>query len=178
MGKKDIPMREKKSIQDHQAQPFELTSEMKQEIDHWVAKFPADKKQSALLSALRIVQDETHWLSNAQMDAVAAYLDLPRIAVYEVATFYSMYDLKPAGRHKIYVCTNISCMLRGCRKIVDHLQARLGVGFGEMTEDGRFSLKEAECLAACTNAPMMQINREYYENLTPEKVDEILESLD
>ena len=157
---------------------FELTTEMKTEIDTWVAKFPAEKKQSALLPALRIVQDETRWLRNEQMDAVAAYLDLPKIAVYEVATFYSMYDLKPAGRHKIYVCTNISCMLRGCGKIVEHLKERLCIGFGETTEDGRFSLKEAECLAACTNAPMMQINRDYHENLTPEKVDKILESLD
>jgi NADH-quinone oxidoreductase subunit E len=112
------------------------------------------------------------------MDQVADYLDLPPIAVYEVATFYSMYELKPVGRHKICVCTNVSCLVCGSDGIVDHLKQRLGIGFGETTADGKFSLKEVECLGACGGAPMMQIGKQYYENLTPELVDSILDGLE
>jgi NADH-quinone oxidoreductase subunit E len=112
------------------------------------------------------------------MDDVAAYLDMPPIAVYEVATFYSMYEHKPVGRHKICLCTNVSCMINNCDSIYEHLKNRLGIGFGEVTEDGRFSIKEVECLGACGGAPMMQIGDKYYENLTPEIVDSILEELD
>lgn len=156
-----------------------LTAESRTEIDRWIAKYPADQKQSAVMAALRIAQEQNGgWLSTELMDAVAHYLDMEPIAVYEVATFYSMYELKPVGRHKICVCTNISCMLCGSEEIVSHLEKRLGIKMGETTEDGRFSLKEVECLGACVNAPMFQIGRGYYENLTPEKVDEILESLD
>lgn len=149
------------------------------EIDQWVAKYPADQKQSAVMAALRIMQDANGgWLTNDIMDAIAEYLEMPAISVYEVATFYSMYEHKPVGKHKIAVCTNVSCMLCGSDEIVSHLNSKLGIKFGEVTEDGRFSLKEVECLGACGGAPMFQIGREYYENLTAAKVDEILDALD
>jgi NADH-quinone oxidoreductase subunit E len=156
-----------------------LTAESRAEIDRWVAKYPAEWKQSAVMSALRITQDQNGgWLSTELMDAVAEYLEMEPIAVYEVGSFYSMYELEPVGRHKICVCTNISCQLRGADEIVEHLRKRLGIGLGESTADGRFTLKEVECLGACGGAPMFQIGREYYENLTPAKIDEILEKLD
>jgi NADH-quinone oxidoreductase subunit E len=156
-----------------------ITAASRAEIDMWVAKYPADQKQSASMAALRILQDQNGgWLTDDLMDAVAEYLDMPAIAVYEVATFYSMYELKPVGRHKVCVCTNISCLLRGSEEVVKHLQEKLGIKFGEMTADGKFSMKEVECLGACAGAPMMQIGRVYYEDLTPEKIDSILESLE
>ena len=159
--------------------PDLLSASVRSEIDKWIAKFPADQKQSAVIPALTIVQDDNGgYLTEPLMDAVAVYLEMPKIAVYEVATFYSMYELKPVGRHKICVCTNISCMLRNSDGIVEHIKNKLGIGFGETTEDNRFTLKEVECLAACRGAPMMQIGPHYYENLTPEKVDTILDSLE
>ena len=156
-----------------------LTPETREGIDRALEKYPADRRrQSAIMPALTLAQDQNGgWLTTELMDAVAAYLEVPPIAVYEVATFYSMYEHKPVGRHKICVCTNVSCQLCGSSEIVDHLKQRLGVDFGEVTEDGLFSLKEVECLAACGGAPMMQVGREYYENLTPRRVDEILEQL-
>jgi len=148
-------------------------------IDKWIAKYPPEQKQSAVLPALTIVQEHNQgWLSQELMDAVADYLQMPKVSVYEVATFYTMYDLKPVGRHKINVCTNISCMLSGCEEIVQHLEKRLNIGFNETTPDGKFTLKEVECLGACANAPAIHLGKHYYENLTPEKVDEILEKLD
>ncbi|MGH8501744.1 MAG: NADH-quinone oxidoreductase subunit NuoE [Gammaproteobacteria bacterium] len=157
----------------------ELSDHLRAEIDTWVARFPPDKKQSAVLNALRVVQHEHGWLSTEMMDAVADYLGMPRIAVYEVATFYSMFELQPVGRHTISVCTNVSCMLRGSDAIVAHLESRLGIKTGESTPDGRFYLKqEEECLAACCGAPMMQVDHVYHENLTPERVDAILDKLD
>ncbi|HID49340.1 MAG TPA: NADH-quinone oxidoreductase subunit NuoE [Chromatiales bacterium] len=156
-----------------------ISAESRAEIDRWIAKYPADRKSSAVMAALRIVQDQNRgFLTTDLMDAVAAYLDMPPIAVYEVATFYSMYELEPVGRHKICVCTNISCMLCGSDNIVEHLSQRLGIGLGETTPDGRFTLKEVECLGACVEAPMFQIGDTYYGNLTPEKIDEILDNLD
>lgn len=149
------------------------------DIDRWIAKYPAEHKQSAVMAALRIVQDANGgWLTDELMDAVAAYLEMPPIAVYEVASFYSMYEMKPVGKHKICVCTNISCMLQGSDNVVSHLEQRLGVGLGETTADGKFTLKEVECLGACCGAPMFQIGRNYYENLTPEKINTILDGLD
>lgn len=149
------------------------------QIDREIAKYPPGWKQSACMAALRILQDANGGsLNQPLMDAVAAYLDMPAIAVYEVASFYSMYSLKPVGRHKLCVCTNISCMLNGAEKIVEHMEKSLGVKLGETTEDGRFTLKEVECLGACGGAPMMQIGRQYYENLTPEIVDTILDGLE
>ena len=146
------------------------------EIDRWVQKYPPGKQQSALLSALRLVQEaNSGWLTTALMDAVADYLSIPKIAVYECATFYSMYNRKPVGRHTLCVCTNISCLLRGSEQIVEHLEKRLAIKVGETTADGEFTLKEAECLAACGGAPVLQVDdKQYYENLTPEKVDELL----
>lgn len=156
-----------------------ITDASRTEIDTWIAKYPAEQRQSACMPALRILQDQNGgWLTNDLMDAVAEYLGMPAIAVYEVATFYSMYELKPVGRHKICVCTNISCLLRGSDEVMDHLQKKLGVKKGEITPDGKFSIKEVECLGACVGAPMMQIGRDYYENLTPEKIDSILDSLE
>jgi NADH-quinone oxidoreductase subunit E len=156
-----------------------FTPGLRAEIDREIAKYPAEWKQSAVMAALRIVQDANGgWLTQPLMDQVADYLDMPPIAVYEVATFYSMYEHKPVGRHKICLCTNVSCMINGSDSILDHLRKRLGIGFGEVTEDGRFSLKEVECLGACGGAPMMQIGHKYYENLTPELVDSILDGLE
>lgn len=156
-----------------------LSAETRAEIDTWVAKYPEDQKQSACMAALRIVQDANGgYLTEALMDAVADYLEMPRISVYEVATFYSMYELKPVGKHKICICTNISCMLCGSDNVVAHLKKRLGIGLGETTEDGRITLKEVECLGACVGAPMFQIGEHYHENLTPEKIDAILDQLD
>ncbi len=156
-----------------------FSPEVREEIDRWIAKYPPEWKQSAVMAALRIVQDDNGgWLTTALMNDVAAYLEMPAIAVYEVATFYSMYELKPVGKHKICVCTNVSCMINKADTIVEHLEKRLGIGFGEVTEDGRFSLKEVECLGACGGAPMMQIGNQYYENLSPEIVDAILEGLE
>lgn len=156
-----------------------FSAEIRAEIDQWIAKYPEEWRQSACMAALRIVQDDNGGhLTQALMDQVADYLDMPPIAVYEVATFYSMYEHKPVGRNKICVCTNVSCMLCGSDGIVDHLKERLGISFGEVTEDGKFSLKEVECLGACVGAPMMQIGTKYYENLTPELVDQILEELE
>lgn len=149
------------------------------EIDHWIAKYPPEWKQSAVMGALMVVQDNNGgWLTTELMDRVASYLEMPSIAVYEVATFYSMYELKPVGKHKICVCTNVSCMTNKSDMIVEHLEKKLGITFGEITEDGRYSMKEVECLGACGGAPMMQIGKQYYENLTPEIVDAILEGLE
>ena len=155
-----------------------LSAAVRADIDTWVAKYPAEQKRSAVMAALRLVQEEQGWLSNDLMDAVAEYLDMEPISVYEVATFYSMYDLKSAGRHKISVCTNISCTLCGSAELMDHLEKKLGIKCGETTADGKFHLKEVECLAACAGAPMFQIGKTYYEHLTPEKVDAILDSLE
>lgn len=156
-----------------------FSPEVRDEIDLWVAKYPPERRQSAVMAALRIVQDASGgWLSTELMDKVASYLDMPPIAVYEVATFYSMYELKKVGRHKICVCTNVSCMLNDADKIVAHLEKRLGIRFGETTSDGKFTLKEVECLGACGGAPMMQVGKQYYENLTPEILDSILDRLD
>lgn len=154
-----------------------LSAHLREEIDHWLAKFPPDRKRSAVLAALRAAQHENHgYLTRELMDAVADYLGLPPIQVYEVATFYSMFETKPVGRYHISVCTNISCMLCGGEDILAHVERRLGIKVGESTADGRFYLKqEEECLAACNGAPMMMIDHVYYENLTPDKVDEILD---
>jgi NADH-quinone oxidoreductase subunit E len=163
----------------HMQKDSTLTTEVREQIDRWVAKYPPDWKQSACMAALTIVQDANGgWLTDELMDEVAAYLGMPPIAVYEVATFYSMYELKPVGRHKICVCTNVSCMVCGSDRVVEHLRERLGIGLGETTDDGRITLKEVECLGACGGAPMLQIGDTYYENLTPELIDSILAELE
>ena len=159
--------------------PAELSAHVREEIDRWVAKFPEGRQRSAVLAALHAAQHENHgFLTRPLMDAVAAYLSLPPIQVYEVASFYSMFETKPVGRRHISVCTNISCMLRGSDEIVAHIERRLGIKTGQSTPDGEFYLKrEEECLAACAGAPMMMIDHRYYENLTPEKVDAVLDEL-
>lgn len=156
-----------------------LSKESIDKIEFELTKYPADKRQAAIMSALRIVQTELGWLSPESMSDVAKYLGIPEIAALEVATFYNMYDLKPVGKYKITVCTNISCMLRDSDVIVDHLQKKLGIGFNEVTEDGKFCLKEGECMGACGGAPLMHINNtKMHEFLTTEKVDDILKELE
>jgi NADH-quinone oxidoreductase subunit E len=157
-----------------------LSDHVREEIEHWKARFPADRQRSAIIGALHAVQHENDgYLTPELMNAVAEYLELPSIQVYEVATFYSMFQTKPVGRHNVAICTNVSCMLRGAEEIVEHVENRLGIKLGESTEDGRIYLKrEEECLAACCGAPMMMVDHKYYENLTTEQVDEILDGLD
>lgn len=145
------------------------------EIDQWIAKYPPDQKQSAVMRALMIAQEEHGYLNPALMDAVAEYLEMPPIAVYEVATFYSMYEHKPIGRHLINVCTNISCQLRGSAEVVNYLEDKLAIKLGGTTKDKRFTLRSVECLGACVNAPMMQVDKNYHENLTKESIDHLLE---
>jgi NADH-quinone oxidoreductase subunit E len=160
--------------------PVQLSAHVREEIDHWVKKFPAGKQRSAVIGALHAVQHENNgFLTPPLMDAVAEYLDLPPIQVYEVATFYSMFETKPVGRHSVSICTNISCMLRGADDIVKHVEAKLGIKTGESTPDGRVYLKrEEECLAACCGAPMMMVDHDYHENLTTKAVDQVLDALD
>ena len=158
---------------------FELSQETKKQIDHWLTKYPADQRRSAVVAALLEVQKQNGGhLTDDAMNAVADYLKIPHIEAYEVATFYDMYNLKPIGKHKIAVCTNISCMLRGADDIVDHLKKRLKINVNETTPDGKFTLREVECMAACCGAPMCQVDdQEYIENLTIEKIDHVLNKL-
>ena len=157
-----------------------LTTETIKEIDHWLSKFPLGKQRSAIIGSLHAAQHQNHgFLTSELMDAVAAYIDVPKIQVYEVATFYSMFQTKNVGKHEISICTNISCMLRGSDEILSHVEKRLGIDVGESTSDGNIFLKkEEECLAACTGAPMMMVDHVYIENLDIRKVDEILDRLE
>lgn len=152
-----------------------LSEERLKEVNQWIAKYPADQKQSAVMHTLMLVQEQHGYLKPELMDAVAEYLDMPAISVYEVASFYSMYQLKPVGKNCINVCTNISCLLKGSDQVVKHLQDKLGIKLGETTPDGRYTLRSVECLGACVGAPMMQINKDYHENLTAKTIDEALE---
>ena len=156
-----------------------LSAHVREEIDHWVAKFPEGRQRSAVIAALHAAQHENGgYLTPEIMTAVAEYLKLPPIQVFEVASFYSMFETKPVGRHSISVCTNISCMLRGGEEILAHVEKRLGIKAGQSTPDGKFYLKvEEECLAACCGAPMLMIDHVYHENLTPQSIDEILEAV-
>ena len=156
-----------------------IEPESRAKIDAWIAKYPPERKQSAVLAALTIVQDQNGgWLSPEMMDAVAEYLGMPRVSVYEVGSFYSMFDLSPVGRHKVSVCNNISCLLNGAEDVLAHIEKKYGVQPGQTTKDGCFTLKkEEECLAACCGAPMMAVDGHYHENLTTEKVDAILGAL-
>ena len=157
-----------------------LSDHVRDEIDEWKARFPKERQRSAVIGALHAVQhDNDGYLTTELMDAVADYLELPNIHVYEVATFYSMFQTKPVGRHNVAICTNVSCLLRGADDIVEHVEKKLGVKLGESTEDGKVYLKrEEECLAACCGAPMMMVDHKYHEDLTIEKVDKILDGLD
>jgi len=156
-----------------------LTEKTRGEIDHWVAKFPPGRQRSASLSALRAAQEQNEgYLTADLIDAVAEYLKLPAIQVYEVASFYSMFETHPCGRHHVSICTNISCLLRGGEELFEHAQRKLGIRGNQSTADGRIFLKrEEECLAACTGAPMMMVDHVFHEHLTPEKVDAILDAL-
>ena len=155
-----------------------LSPQATEKIDYELTKYPAEQRQAAVMSALRIVQTERGWLSKESISEVAQYLRMPEIAALEVASFYNMYDLAPVGQYKLTICTNISCMLRDSDEIVDHLKAKLGVGFNEVTADGKFCLKEGECMGACGGAPLMTVNNHtMHELLTPAKVDAILQEL-
>lgn len=148
-------------------------------IDKELKKYPADQRQSAVMAALRFVQDEKGWIATEDMAAVAAYLGMPQMAVYEVATFYHMYNLKPMGKHTLTVCTNLSCTLCGALDTVGYLEQKLGIGLGEVTADGKFGLREGECMGACVDAPLMTIsNKRLCGRLTVEKIDQILAELD
>jgi len=166
-------------VQDRPTTP-ELSAHVRGEIDRWVARFPPGRQRSAVIGALHAVQHENNgFLTEGLMEAVARYLGIPAIQVFEVASFYSMFETSPVGRHSISVCTNISCWLCGGEQILAHLEKRLGISAGESTPDGRFYLKkEEECLAACTGAPMMMVDHRFHENLTLARVDEILDSLE
>jgi NADH-quinone oxidoreductase subunit E len=156
-----------------------LSEHTRREIDHWVGKFPPGRQRSAVITALRAAQEQNQgFLTTELMDAVAEYLQLPPVQVYEVASFYSMFETHRCGRHHVSVCTNISCMLRGGERILQQVEKQLGIKAGESTADGRVFLKqEEECLAACTGAPMMMVDHVYHENLTPETVERILDDL-
>lgn len=156
----------------------ELSADTRARIDKWLQRYPQDQKRSGVFEALRLAQIENGGsLDVAYMDAVADYLGLAKVAVYEVAAFYTMYFMKPVGKHIIDVCTNISCALNGAEKIANHFKERLQIDFNETTKDGKFTLKEVECLGACVAPPVCMIGKRYYENLTPSKIDEILQQL-
>ena len=160
--------------------PVELSEHVRDEIEHWKSRFPAERARSAVIGALHAAQHENGGYLTAEiMNAVAAYLQLPAIQVYEVATFYSMFQTRPVGRHNVAICTNVSCMLRGAEELVAHAERKLGIKLGDSTPDGRIFLKrEEECLAACCGAPMMMVDHHYHENLTVEQVDRILDALE
>ena len=155
-----------------------LNADSLKRIDREVAKYPPDQKQSAVMSALVIAQDEKGWLSNEIMDYVARYLGMPPVAVYEVATFYSMYNLQPTGKHKITICTCLPCGLQGALAAADHLREKLGIDFNETTPDGRVTLKEGECMGACAMAPVLLVNnKKMHDYMTNEKLDALLKDL-
>jgi len=156
-----------------------LSEHTRHEIDGWIARFPEGKQRSAVLSALRFAQEQNNgYLTPELMEAVAEYLKLPAIQVYEVASFYSMFETHPCGRHHVSVCTNIACMLNGSDDIVAYIEKKLGIRTGESTADGRIFLKcEEECLASCTGAPMMMVDHHFHEYLTPEKIDRVIDEL-
>ena len=155
------------------------SDQVQQKINREPRKYPADQKQSAVMAALRFVQDEKGWIAGEDMTDVAVYLGMPQMLVYEVATFYHMYNLKPMGKYTLTVCTNLSCQLMGVNETLDYLKGKLGIGLGEVTADGKFSLREAECMGACVEAPLLTVNnKRMCSRLTPEKIDQILAGLD
>jgi NADH-quinone oxidoreductase subunit E len=155
-----------------------LNPESLKKIDREIAKYPPERKQSAVMSALVIAQDEKGWLSTETMDFVAHYLGMPPVAVYEVATFYSMYNREPTGKYKLTICTCLPCGLQGALAAADHLRGRLGIGFNETTPDGHFTLKEGECMGACAMAPVVLVNnKKMHDYMTDEKLDRLLKDL-
>ena len=158
--------------------PMLLSPDALAKIDQAAAKYPPDKRQSAVMAALTIAQDEKGWLSTETMDFVARYLGMPPIAVYEAASFYAMYDLKPVGKYKLVICTNLPCALQGATIAAEHLKKKLGVGFDETTADGRFTLKEGECFGACGDAPVLLLNnKRMCCAMTPDKLDDLFKDL-
>jgi NADH-quinone oxidoreductase subunit E len=155
-----------------------LSADSLKKIDREIAKYPAEQKQSAVLAALAIAQDEKGWLSTGTMDYVAHYLGMPPIAVYEVASFYNMYNLAPVGKHKLTVCTNLPCALSGGADAAEHLKRRLGVDFNETTADGRITLKEGECMGVCGDAPVLLVNnKRMCGSMSNDKLDQLLAEL-
>ncbi|WP_154224431.1 NADH-quinone oxidoreductase subunit NuoE [Marinicella rhabdoformis] len=157
-----------------------LTDETRSHMDYWLAKYPNDQRRSAVIGSLHAAQDQNKgWLSKEIMQAVAQYLEIPASWVFEAASFYSMFFTEPAGEHKVAICTNISCMLRGANEVVNYAEQKLGIKLGETTADGKITLvKEEECVAGCVGAPLMIVNGHYHENLTNEKIDQILGGLE
>jgi len=155
-----------------------LSTESLKKIDREIAKYPVDQKQSAVMSALAIAQEEKGWLANETMNFVAEYLGMPPIAVYEVATFYNMYNLEPIGKYKITVCTNLPCALSGSNDTADYLKQKLGIGFNQTTSDGKFTLKEGECFGACGDAPVLLVNnKRMCSFMSNEMIDKLLKEL-
>lgn len=154
-----------------------LSTKAIEQINHWLEKYPSDRKRAALIPALTIVQEEHGYLKQQSMDALADYLEIPKIAVYEVASFYSMFRLNPAGKHVVSLCTNVSCMLAGSDQLKSWFKTELGISPGETSSDGLFSLKEVECLAACGGAPMLEVNKQYHENLNVEKLAHLIKEI-
>lgn len=156
-----------------------LSEQVRVKVDRELKKYPPDRKQSAVMAALRFVQDEKGWIDTGDMVDVAAYLGMSQMGVYEVATFYNMYNLKPMGRHTLTVCTNLSCQLVGAMETLDYIKNKLGIGVGEVTADGKFGLREGECQNVCDEAPLLMINnKKTCGHLTKEKIDQILAELD
>ena len=153
-----------------------FSAETRQKFDREVAKYPAEQKQSAVMACLALAQEEQGWLPPEVIEAVAGYLGMPPMAAYEVASFYNMYDLKPVGKYKITVCTNLPCALSGGYHAGEYVQKKLGIGYGETTADGKFTLKEGECMGACGDAPVMIVNnRSMCSHMHPEQIDKLLE---
>jgi NADH-quinone oxidoreductase subunit E len=155
-----------------------LSENARKQIDRAVAKYPPEQKQSAVMAALTIVQDERGWLSTQAMDEVARYLGMPPVAVYEVASFYAMYNIKPVGRFKLTICTNLPCALEGATEAAEHLKRRIGIGFNETTDDGVFTLKEGECFGACGDAPVVLVNnKRMCVRMVPPALDDLVDEL-
>ena len=156
-----------------------ISLEAREDIDRVLTKFTEDQKKSAILEGLHILQDQNGgFLTDDLQTALAEYLDVSKVDVYEVATFYCMYDLAPVGKHKLNVCTNVSCMLNGAYELLSHIEKKLDIKPGQTTKDGRITLKEVECQGACCGSPMLEVDKIFYENLTVEKVNQIIDSLE
>lgn len=158
--------------------PMVLSPEALAKIDQATAKYPPEQRQSAVMAALTVAQDEKGWLSTETMDFVAQYLGMPPIAVYEVASFYTLYDIKPVGKYKLTICTNLPCALQGANVAAEHLKKKLGIGFDETTVDGRYTLKQGECFGACGDAPVLLLNnKKMLCAMTPDKLDKLIREL-
>ena len=156
-----------------------ISPQARKDIDNVLKKFPSDRRRSAILQGLHILQDQNGgYLTDELQTALAEYLQVSKVDVYEVSTFYGMYELEPVGRHKLNLCTNVSCMLNGAYDILSHIEKKLGIKPGQTTKDGRITLKEVECQGACCGSPMLEVDKIFHENLTVEKVDQIIDSLE